>query len=94
MVDTNPRSDNEQWLFDTLVEMEGLGLLGDFCRCIGVDPPGGAAPLVRAKPQKNRRTRQDGSGNGRLTVRPPEHPLAATSGHGASRRNSPRYYPN
>ncbi len=46
MVDTNRRPDNEQWLFDTLVEMEGLGVLGDFCRHIGVDPPGGAAPLV------------------------------------------------
>lgn len=56
MVDTNQRTDNEEWLFKALADLEDMSLLGGFCRHVGLALSPGASvmmvetvwPVVRA----------------------------------------------
>ena len=46
MADTNQRSDNEEWLFKALADLEDVNLLDGFCRHVGLALPPGAGVMV------------------------------------------------
>jgi hypothetical protein len=59
MVDTNQRTDNEEWLFQALTDLEDVNLLGGFCRHVGLALSADASvmvetvwPAVRARYQQ------------------------------------------
>jgi hypothetical protein len=39
MTETNSHPENEEWLFNTLVDLEDEGLLGDYCRHLSIAVP-------------------------------------------------------
>ncbi len=46
MTDTNQQPGNENWLFETLTQLEDRGVLADFCRQIGLNIPADATVIA------------------------------------------------